>query len=271
MGVLLSTNMYNFGSLKRVLKYIDLFKGEIGIELFPLFHKAGYEEELLSCIGAFEEIPVSFHSPYYRSEYSAAAGSEAYAETMRYVEKTLEYCRRLKGKYLVFHHNNCRVNEEHKMEMIKNSCENFREIEGRYAKYNIPVFVENAGVIDRGNMLFNEKEFVDLCKRENYRVLVDIGHAHANGWNLTYVIEALKDHIEAYHIHNNDGIHDDHKRIMDGTLDFEKFAEDYKKFTPDAEIVVEYSMDVADDEEGIQRDIEFILKTFTKKDTDNCR
>ena len=93
-------------------------------------------------------------------------------------------------------------------------------------------------------------------------MLIDIGHAHANGWNLSETIESLKDQIEAYHIHNNDGIHDSHNRILEGSLDFEQFVLDYKKFTPDADIVVEYSRASSNDDEGIQEDLSYILKKF---------
>lgn len=262
MDVLLSTNMYDKGMLKRVLKYLLEFKGRIGVEVFPLFQDAGYEDELINCMKVLETIPSSFHGPYYRAEHSAFKGSEEYVRTMDYVRKTLEYCKKLNSKYMVFHHNNCKVKKEHREEMIRNSCENFREMEKLFGEAQIPVYVENAGVMDRGNMLFNQEEFIALCKNEKYRVLIDIGHAHANGWNLSDTMEALKDQIKAYHIHNNDGIHDDHNRIMDGTLDFDKFISDYRRFTPEADFVVEYSREVADDEDGIKEDVDYILKAF---------
>ena len=83
--------------------------------------------------------------------------------------------------------------------------------------------VENAGVLERGNRLFDEQEFIDLCRREQYAVLIDIGHAWANGWSLKRVVNALADQIVAYHLHNNDGVHDSHQRIHEGTLDFDGF------------------------------------------------
>ncbi|MFQ8840324.1 MAG: hypothetical protein ACLR8P_04675 [Clostridium fessum] len=62
------------------------------------------------------------------------------------------------------------------------------------------VVVENAGVLERGNRLFDEQEFIDLCRREQYAVLIDIGHAWANGWSLKRVVNALADQIVAYHL-----------------------------------------------------------------------
>ena len=110
--------------------------------------------------------------------------------------------------------------------------------------------VENAGVLERGNRLFDEQEFIDLCRREQYAVLIDIGHAWANGWSLKRVVNALADQIVAYHLHNNDGVHDSHQRIHEGTLDFDGFLKLAKQATPDAEWVMEYAMDVSGNVRG---------------------
>ena len=100
--------------------------------------------------------------------------------------------------------------------------------------------------------LFDEQEFIDLCRREQYAVLIDIGHAWANGWSLKRVVNALADQIVAYHLHNNDGVHDSHQRIHEGTLDFDGFLKLAKQATPDAEWVMEYAMDVSGNVRGIE-------------------
>ena len=120
--------------------------------------------------------------------------------------------------------------------------------------------VENAGVMDRNNMLLDESGFVSLCRAEGYPVLIDIGHAHANGWDLRSVMERLKGQILAYHLHNNDGVHDSHRRIGDGTLDFDSFMAWAGEYTPQADLVVEYGMETADDCLGIEADVERLLK-----------
>lgn len=255
-----------------------------------MFHKPEYEEILQECLPELLKVPISFHGPYYGAEHSIQKPVEKsygngdseeegctenkkeeglpankavrYKRTMEMMQKTIEYGRYLKSRYFVYHHNNCHVLPENKEEMIRISCENFRIIE-KMAK-NTPVVVENAGVLQRNNMLFDQDEFVELCKRENYKVLIDIGHAHANGWELGKVMEDLKDRIVAYHLHNNDGIHDSHRRIHDGTLDFEKFLSDYKRLTYGADLVLEYSLEVNDDVEGIEEDVEEILLSTIK-------
>ena len=259
MSLLLSTNMYKPGQLSRLIPHLKAFDGQVGAELFPLFDADSYEEELIRCEPELQNLPISFHGPYYETEHSARRGTPAYERSMELIRKTLPYCVRLHSRYLVFHHNNIPVAEERREDMIWVSKENYREIASLFGAYRIPVVVENAGVLDRRNMLFDQESFIRLCKEERYPVLIDIGHAHANGWDLHHVIEALKDQITAYHLHNNDGIHDSHQRIFRGTLDFPRFFSDCRSLTPEADLVLEYSPDVADDEAGIREDLAWLL------------
>ena len=71
MNLLVSTNVYKPGQLARVIPHLHAFRGQIGVELFPMFDADCYEEELLHCLPEFEGIPVSFHGPYYETEHSA--------------------------------------------------------------------------------------------------------------------------------------------------------------------------------------------------------
>lgn len=260
MTVLISTNMYAAKEFERVLTYVKAFDGQVGVEVFPMFHEQEYEGILKTCTPLLSKVPISFHGPYYHADYSAPFDSSCYEKTMEMTEKTLEYCMNLKSKYVVFHHNNVRVPAESKQSMIKYACANFQKVEKMFQEYDIPVVVENAGVIQNGNMLLNQNEFIDLCKKEDYRVLIDIGHAHANGWDLCGVMEELKERIAAYHLHNNDGVHDSHQRIYDGTLDFDSFFERAKELTPSADLVLEYHPKVASDEQGIMEDIKRIMQ-----------
>ncbi len=128
MNLLVSTNVYKPGQLARVIPHLHAFRGQIGVELFPMFDADCYEEELLHCLPEFEGIPVSFHGPYYETEHSAAPGTPEYAHSMDLIRQTLPYCVRLRSQYLVFHHNNIPVTEERREEMIRVSRENYREI-----------------------------------------------------------------------------------------------------------------------------------------------
>ncbi len=259
MSVLLSTNVFPLGCLKAVEYLYKEFGTGLGYEILPMFNEASYEAELEQLMSIFSGLDISFHGPYYKTEHSAPKGSAEYNQAMELVKTTLDYCKRLNSRYVVFHHNNCMVSENTRENMVLTACENYKEINERFGQYGIPVVVENAGVIDKKNMLFNQQQFIDLCKEQGYRVLIDIGHAHANGWDLKYVMEQLKDQIVAYHLHNNDGVHDSHQRIYNGTLKFDAFLDMARQITPNADWVLEYAPNVMEDIRGIAEDIKLFI------------
>ena len=205
--ILISTNMYKGSEFGQVLPYLKRFPGQVGVEVFPMFHEECFEKNLRDAMPLLKEVPVSFHGPYYQAEHSAAEGTVEYARTMELLEKTLSYAKELSSKYLVYHHNNCRIIPGEKEDRVRVSCENYYTVKQLCEEAGTQVVVENAGVLERGNRLFDEQEFIDLCRREQYAVLIDIGHAWANGWSLKRVVNALADQIVAYHLHNNDGVH----------------------------------------------------------------
>lgn len=243
---------------KKILSYVDSFEGRVGIEMQTHFHVEGFEEKLKECMPELMKYPIGCHSPYYESEYSAEKGTLEYERSMELLKKTLCYVKKLRAKYMVFHHNNHAFKD--KEHTLRNARENFYVVQEICGEAGIPLVVENAGIMAHNNMLLNQEEFIQECRILPCNVLIDIGHANANRWDLPYVMNSLKDKIVAYHIHNNDGVHDSHKRIFDGTLDFNRFLENYRKFTPDADLILEYSKETATDIEGAIEDIRYVLE-----------
>lgn len=260
MSILISTNMYQASEFRNVFEITDSFQeGDIGIEIFPMFHDDCYEKLMEESYEKLLKMPISFHGPYYHTEHSAKKGSAEYIKTMDYVRKTLCWAEKMNCRYFVFHHNNCKVTLENKKLLQAAAADNLKEISALCAHYRIPVVIENAGVISHENMLFNQEEFTDLCKKLKLPVLIDIGHVHANGWDLKKLMEDLQKQIISYHVHNNDGFHDGHRRLFDGTLDMEAFIKDFAILTPEADFVLEYSMEISGDVKGIKEDVQFIL------------
>ena len=107
--ILISTNMYKGSEFGQILPYLKRFPGQVGVEVFPMFHEECFEKNLRDAMPLLKEVPVSFHGPYYQAEHSAAEGTVEYARTMELLEKTLSYAKELSSKYLVYHHNNCRI------------------------------------------------------------------------------------------------------------------------------------------------------------------
>lgn len=265
MAVLLSSNMLLSERFPETLAYVWKLSGKIGIEVFPTFDSPAFEPVLKDALPFLKMLDISFHEPYYHTDHTDPEGTERYEETMAMERQTAHYAGLLKSHYVVFHHNNIRVPENDPEEvhrMKKESCRNFRKIESMYADQNVPVLVENVGVHSIGNVLFDQEEFTDLCIREDYQVLIDIGHANANGWDLFRLMRDLKDRIAAYHLHNNDGFHDSHQRIHSGTLDFERFLDAWRENGVLTDWVLEYAGNVASDREGVLEDLRYLLEQY---------
>ena len=160
MALLISTNMYKAEEFKRILSYVEKWKGQVGVEVFPMFHRQVFASLLEESMDLLKHVPISFHGPYYKAEHSAPQGTPEYEYTMELVGQTLRYSERLNSRYMVFHHNNCVVRDEERM--LRDSCANYRRVEELFRPLGIPVAVENAGVMDRNNMLLDENGFVSL-------------------------------------------------------------------------------------------------------------
>ncbi len=256
MGIYISTNLFLNHDFEEVFPLLDrLNDTSIGIEIFPMWHESDYERRLLKNIDKLQQRPITFHGPYYYAEYSASKGTAGYLRTMEMFRKTLEWAKVLKSGHIVHHHNNCEVAEYKKDEMRKASLENLHDLNSIAGRYGQRLIIENCGVPSCRNVLFNQEEFTQMCLGTGNDCLIDIGHAHCNGWNIAKLMEDLQNKITAYHIHNNYQEKDDHNRIYDGTLDMDGFFDNYMKLTPKADIVIEYCSHVKGDLDGVAEDV----------------
>ena len=126
--------------------------------------------------------------------------------------------------------------------MIKNAFKNLDEIKG-WSK--TPLVIE---------------EFIKAIQNREENTLIDIGHVKANGWDLENVIENLKDKIVSYHIHTNDGKHDQHLSVSEDYDELKSFVKLYKKYTPNADLVLEYNSTYEGKESLVVEDVKELLE-----------
>jgi sugar phosphate isomerase/epimerase len=264
--IYISTNQYAPQQLHQVFELIEKIKEpKLGIELFPEWHSPVFCDMVARYTENFRQYPSSLHGPYYYTEHSKGEGTEEYAKALHYFQQTLELSRSLHSSYIVYHHNNCRIEPERREEMVRNSARNLLMLRDEAQKFGARLAIENAGVLSRGNMLFDEAQFIRMAQEIPDAILLDVGHAHANGWDLKQVIKALAPKIIAYHVHNNDGHEDRHERILNGTLNFNRFLAYYREYTPQADIVIEYGKQCAQDTDGIIEDVAYINQALQKR------
>lgn len=266
MNIYISTNMYKPSELEKIFQLIRKVNDpSVGIELFPEWHDNQFIYTLRHNLDKLKKSPSTLHGPYYYTEHSKKKGTIEYERAQDYFKRTLELGKKINSKYIVYHHNNCEVKPEDRIEMVKTSTENLMELNALSKEYNIDIVVENAGVISRNNVLFNEQEFTEMARSIDNSILIDVGHAFANNWNLVKVISELKDKILSYHLHNNNGVEDNHNRIRDGKLNMDDFFQSHAKYTPDAALVIEYGKNCSRYMEDILEDVKEIKKMTADK------
>lgn len=257
--LLLSTFVNNSVDFGEVLNIAEKYP-RVGLEIFPFWERPGYDEILEKYKERLLKLPISVHEQYYESEHSVDENDEKYAFTMEATKKAIALTQELGGKYLVYHYNNMEILPHKRREMLENARKNLFEITDMAKEAGVDVVIENVGVQARNNEMLNEQEFIEECLAMPNNVLIDIGHAWCNGWDLEHVISSLKGKIVSYHIHNNNGKDDQHNRMHDGTLDFDRFYELYRKYTPKAEIVLEYYLPNRENLNEIEADIQELLE-----------
>ena len=257
--IFINTCVFGVPKLPMVGEYIRQYPGRVGFEILPMFDLPEFEPVFETVLSEFKTCPISFHGPVYGAEHSAPRGSAEYEETMWHVRKTAAYAKLLCSSHFTMHLNNCIVEEGRKQTMLQNALENYKELADIFGAFGCRIFLENTGTKANKNMLLDQQEFTELCISKGFEVLIDIGHAHANGWDLPGLIRSLKGQIRAYHLHNNDGVRDQHNRLHEGTLDINSLMEVISLETPEAEWIIEY---IRQEQEGngLKQDIKELME-----------
>ncbi|MBR1439083.1 MAG: TIM barrel protein [Synergistaceae bacterium] len=218
--------------------YREVFGDNVYFEILPMFDMPNFESNLEANIDFFREMPVGFHEPVFCVEHSAPNGSPEYEQSMYHLMLTKKFADILHPIHMVYHLNNCAVTPETKDSMLATSLANLEEIRRIFS--GVRIFVENVGTDVKGDRLLDQEEFTALCKEKEFDVLIDVGHANANSWDIRKLIHDLKSQIRAFHLHNNDGVHDLHNRLDNGTINFTELMPYIRSEVPEAELIIEY-------------------------------
>lgn len=237
----------------RGIKYTSQKNGVKNVEIFlePLDEK--YHEDCLNLINELnrEGYSFSFHGPFRMTNIANNEDINMVRDSLQSYKEAIDICKDYQGEFLVLHSNEHVYNRE---EAIRLSIENLKLLVDYCLEKGVIPAIENVGV--NKNMIFGESEFINLCGSfPKAAVLIDVGHAIANGWNIEKVVSTLGNRIIAYHLHNNDGVADLHKPMNYGVYDFNGFVRLYKKYTPRAKLILEYGNDF---EGHIDRGISFL-------------
>lgn len=215
------------------LKDVEIFLEPLDIE----YHKQSLEllEYLKS--GGYD---ISIHCPFRMVNLVSNDDSKMWKDTLWSFKESIDIASKYNAEFIVLHSNEVIKNKNLDKEISKKHLKEI--VEYAISKNVVPV-IENVGV--GVSNLFNQDEFIELCNEfKECKVLIDIGHAIINKWDLEVVLSTFKNRLIAYHIHNNDGNADLHLPIGEGILDYNEFFKLVDRYTPNSKIVLEYGIDL---------------------------
>lgn len=226
------------GNDMKKLKKLDK---EIGIEIFYEFASEDMWRHLLDECMEGREGEFSIHSPFFYADICYSPEKELIEE----LRAPFALYHRFNGSFYVLHSQGLGrlpENESERAALRERVIGRIERIAGVCADEGVTLAVENlfGGI----GPLFNQQQYITLFDRaKNVRALLDVGHAVIGRYDISQVQRALGERLIGYHIHDNDGVHDQHRRAMNGSgsIDWSQFCRDLREYTPEASLVLEYA------------------------------
>lgn len=221
---------------KDILEFLEKNKIE-NFEFFiePLDEE--YTKKMIEILENHELKSVSFHGPFRKCNL-ADMTKDSWERTLYSYEESFKLSKKYNPSFMVLHSNEGIPSQKIDEELKNKISEKIDLLVKLGNKYDINIVIENVGI--GRNMVFSQKEYESMILKNNYKCLIDIGHAFLNKWDIDELIKNLKDNILGYHFHNNNGLYDEHKPIFEGKFNYLSIIELIKTYTPTANIVLEY-------------------------------
>ena len=209
----------------------DLSK-EYGIEFFYEFGKDYYWDNE---VAAWGKRSLSIHGPC----VAVNLADKSHKNYAKIFAKTFAYAKKIKAGFVVVHTNEGWSGEREQVQnLVIHRLRNVLELG---EQYGVQVLIENVGLRPKQSLLFDLPEFMALLDVfPQAGVLLDTGHAHVNGWDISAVIKTLGKRLVACHLHDNSGQGDEHLPIGQGSIAWEAYFKAIKKHAPKSIQVLEY-------------------------------
>lgn len=223
---------------------------DVGIEIFIEWGNDYYWDKALSYVMEKRKGPLSIHGPIQFVDFAGNADDKFLLDYMKWVFK---FYKRHNAKFVVIHPNSSLTNSQDFCKMRSRSKRRIAKLQDIAKRENVILAIEN---MPRSNkkILFNMQEYIKIFEEiPGVKSLIDIGHAFIENWDIEKLLFSLKNRIAAYHLHDNNGYDDEHLNIGEGNFDWDTFFDIFKKYTPNATLVLEYEKATLDEiEESIQ-------------------
>lgn len=259
MTIAVSTQLYDEARLEQLRPLLEQ-DATLGVEIFPEWQLTRYEPVQQRALPWLEGRAMTFHGPYWDIDPCFAPDEPEFALFLKYWRMTLELAAHLRARYVVYHLYNHHFAAWERNEKYAAAMRSLDVVRKMAAQYGVLLAIENTETSrEVGENLLSQKDYVELVKSlPDCAAMIDIGHAACAGWDLTELIRELADHIEGYHLHNNDGRGDTHCRIREGALDIERLLHTIRTYTPNAALTLEYNPRLGITNEEVQEDVQWM-------------
>jgi sugar phosphate isomerase/epimerase len=185
------------------------------------------------------DLTYSLHAPFVDINIGSPA-KPMLAAAMKRLKQSLANANEIDAKMWVFHPAQITgISQFYPDALFKQSCESIRELYAEAEEYGVNMALEN---LPRKYwfIMSTPEEFQRLYKETNLPIgiTLDLGHAHLED-QIQPFFDQLADKIVHIHASNNDGSGDKHNGVLDGNIDYEKFAQNLKRIGYDKTVVVE--------------------------------
>lgn len=186
-------------------------------------------------------VSYSIHSPVWDTNLTSENYfvREGVKESLR---QSIVLANKLHAAHVVIHPGICLSTCFNKETAKKRARESLLELLAFNRDYGMRLLIENVG--DNQTSLFTQEEFArfldDFPDQSGF--LIDIGHAHKNGWDIPLLLSTIKKQLYAVHIHDNNGRYDQHYPIGNGTTDWETVFSAIDQADRNLNLVLEYDI-----------------------------
>ncbi|WP_245954665.1 sugar phosphate isomerase/epimerase family protein [Paenibacillus flagellatus] len=186
--------------------------------------------------------PISVHSPIWELNLASARFPMLAEYSYAVYKECLAWSAHIGAEQVVLHPSLYSTPLFLRKSSQARSIENLKRLGDDAKRLGIELAVENVGF--REGALFDQDEFVRLFEDiPTITALVDVGHAHINGWNTPELLRTLGDRLGAVHLHDNDGVDDLHQPIGEGTIAWEPIWEVLRSLRHPFRSIIEYQFD----------------------------
>lgn len=215
---------------------------DFGAEFSAFTHSDAYWKELSEEVVPRCSAPMTFHGPYVQIEATSPLDSPEHVWLMESYRKVFALAAAYGVRHVVFHYSQLQFAPEAIPEAQKNARAVMRQLNEEAHQQGVHFVIENLCRHPKeGTHLFTNEEYFHLFEEmPDAEALIDIGHANVNGLDVEKFLAAYGPRVRGFHVHNNDGMEDQHRDYHLGTADIRSIMHWAGTYTKDADIVIEY-------------------------------